>query len=173
MANVGATRKTGRACTICSHPDREQIDRDLALERKTQAEVARLVGCHRSSVSRHVKNHLLPTVGREVLGDPDLADLDVVSELKGLYARIKRHLDRAEEADNWRAIRAFHAEARQDLEFLARLLGQLQETQVNILIMPQWVNVRTALVDALAPYPEARTAAARALQEFERGGSGV
>ena len=47
-------------CSICSRPDGEDLDRDLVLRRRTQAEVALIVGVDRSTVSRHVKNHVLP-----------------------------------------------------------------------------------------------------------------
>lgn len=51
-------------------------------------------------------------------------------------------------------------------EFLAKLLGQLQqEGTVNILMAPQWIEVRTALMHALGDFPEARAAAAIALQQ--------
>lgn len=54
-------------CSICSRPDREDLDRDLVLRRRTQAEVALIVGVDRSTVSRHVKNHVLPRLAETVL----------------------------------------------------------------------------------------------------------
>jgi hypothetical protein len=171
LRKVASEHHTGRACLICSHPDRDMLDRELALERKSQAQVAREVGCNRSSISRHVKNHLLPAIRRKAGADPALADLDILTELRNLYGRMKQHLKRAEKVDNWQAIRAFHSEARQDLELLARLLGELQESQtVNVLMMPEWVTIRAVLLTALLPYPEARAAAAQALQGVERVG---
>ena len=41
---------------------------------------------------------------------------------------------------------------------------------VNVLLSPRWVEVRAVLLDALAPFPEARTSAAAALLEI--GGNG-
>jgi hypothetical protein len=50
------------------------------------------------------------------------------------------------------------------LELIAKLIGELDERpQVNVLVNPQWITVRTALLSALAPYPEARSAVATAL----------
>ena len=59
-------------------------------------------------------------------------------------------------------------EAKGCLELLARLQGELQErTTVNVLINPQWLTLRTVILQALDEYPEARFAVAQALQEVE------
>lgn len=170
MKDTTATsrRKGGPACSVCTHPRREEFDRALMMETMSSAAVAREIGCHRSSVSRHVRNHLLPTIKDKARADSELGDIDIFGELKALYRRMKEHLARAERADNWQAIRAFHAEARHDLDFLARLLGELDDRpQINVLLSPQWVEVRTVLLTALAPFPDARVAAAGALLEVE------
>ena len=53
-------RTAGTRCSLCSRPDRDDLDRDLVLQKKTQTEVAQLVGVDRSSVSRHVKTTCSP-----------------------------------------------------------------------------------------------------------------
>ncbi len=46
----------------------------------------------------------------------------------------------------------------------ARLLGELQDgTTVNLLVLPAWQELRTTILMALVPYPEARAAVAMAL----------
>lgn len=41
------------------------------------------------------------------------------------------------------------------------LLGELDDRpQVNVLVMPEWLQLRGAILHALAPYPEARAAVA-------------
>jgi len=53
-------------------------------------------------------------------------------------------------------------------QLLAKLLGQLDErAQVNVLLAPEWLQVRAALLTALAPYVEARQAVAAALVAIE------
>jgi hypothetical protein len=50
------------------------------------------------------------------------------------------------------------------LELLAKLLGDLDERpQINVLVAPEWIQLRTTLLEALRPYPEARTAVLTAL----------
>lgn len=53
---------------------------------------------------------------------------------------------------------------RDQLELVARLAGELQEApQVNVVVSAEWAAVRSALLAALAPYPEARAAVAARL----------
>ena len=169
-STTATKRKGGPACSVCSHPRREEFDKALTMHTMSAAAASREIGCHRSSASRHVKNHLLPSA-RKAADDPALGDIDIVAELKALYQKMQTHLQRAEQADNWQAIRAFHAEARHDLDFLARLLGELDERPViNILLSPQWLEVRGVLMTALAPFPAARAAVASALLRVEGDG---
>ncbi len=53
-------------------------------------------------------------------------------------------------------------------QLLAKLLGQLDDRpQINLLMAPEWLQVRTALLMALAPHPEARRAVTAALIALE------
>jgi phytoene/squalene synthetase len=104
-------------------------------------------------------------VAAELANDPELSHIDLLKEMRTLYHRMNLHLERVEETDNWQAIRAFHAEARRDLELLAKLMGELDERpQVNILIAPQ---VQQVIIAALTPYPDARRAVVDALAPLE------
>jgi hypothetical protein len=54
------------------------------------------------------------------------------------------------------------------IELQAKLLGELDERPtVNILVSGEWVSIRTALLAALGPYPDARTAVAQQLLALE------
>jgi len=54
------------------------------------------------------------------------------------------------------------------LELFAKLVGDLDERpQVNVLVAPEWVQVRAAVLAALRPYPEARAAVADRLLALE------
>ncbi|MDP9438680.1 MAG: hypothetical protein M3P49_08040 [Actinomycetota bacterium] len=127
--------------------------------------VAAVYGVSYDALRRHKANHLLPETRERLATDEELADVDVLAEMRALYRRMLAFLERAEEADAWPAVRAFHAEARRDLELLAKLVGDLDERpQVNVVIAPR---VQEAILNALAPYPEARIAVADALEEIE------
>lgn len=56
------------------------------------------------------------------------------------------------------------AQLQNQTELLAKLLGELNEApQLNLTVSAEWAVVRTALLVALAPYPEARAAVAERL----------
>jgi hypothetical protein len=58
------------------------------------------------------------------------------------------------------------------IELQAKLIDLLKDgTTVNVVMAPQWVEIRSVLLTALAPYPEARTAVAARLVAID-GGNG-
>ena len=60
------------------------------------------------------------------------------------------------------------AQLQSNLELIAKLIGQLDDRpQINLTISPQWIQIRTVILTALADYPEARASLATALQQVE------
>jgi hypothetical protein len=155
---------------ICTHPLRAEIDRVLS-DGGVIAHIASDYAVSRDSLQRHRVNHLLPWRRAELESDPELAHVDPLAEIRSLYHRISDHLARAEsEPDNWQAIRAFHAEARKDLTLLAKLVGELDERpQLNILVAPEWLQLKTLIIRALAPHREAQLAVLHALEGVDNG----
>ena len=99
---------------------------------------------------------------------------DLLAQLKGLAAEAHRIKDKAEDAGDYRTALAGIRELVRIVEVLAELRGELDRRPVNIVVMPEWLTIRAALLSALSPYPEARAAAAGRLLELEaNGGSGV
>lgn len=57
-----------------------------------------------------------------------------------------------------------------NLELLSKLTGELDERpQVTVLTSPEWLELRSQLFEALAPYPDARAAAANRLRLMDGG----
>jgi hypothetical protein len=57
-----------------------------------------------------------------------------------------------------------------NLELVAKLIGQLDERPViNVLITSEWRKLRTIMLEALAPYPDARVALADAIRRIDAG----
>jgi hypothetical protein len=73
-------------------------------------------------------------------------------------------LDKAKKANDLRAAGVFLGKLTDQLKIMAELAGKLPAPQVNILIDPEWVELRTRIVMALEPYPEAKLAVADALE---------
>lgn len=154
-----------RPCVTCNHPQRREIDTLLAIG-TASAEVARRFNLGERAVRRHADNHLPIAMVKAAQIDDAERDLDVLTEVKSLYWRTKEILD-ADETDSKMSLAAVR-EARPVLALLGELLGELdRRPQVNVLISPQWITIRTELLKALIPYPEARAAVAARLIEVE------
>ena len=156
-----------RRCTVCEHEKVEEINR-LLLEGVSLRDLAGRYSVSKTALHRHKESHLPAKLvkareAREIAKADSL--LDQVTELRDKALSI---LTKAEKAGDLRTALQGIKEARGCLELLAKLQGELQEqTTVNILINPQWITLRTAILQALDPYPEARLAVAQALQEVE------
>jgi hypothetical protein len=158
-----------RPCTICVHPEREAIDRALV-----EGVPNRRIASHHDVTERAVRNHKathLPTslakaqVAEEVAQADDLLD-----QLQDLQRRTLAILEAAEETREHRTALSAIREARSNLELLAKLLGELDaRPQVNVLISPEWLELRAVIVGALEPHPQALRAVVGAL---ESGGNG-
>lgn len=164
----------GRPCIMCRHPDRAVFEEKLLSGELSQREAARLMGCGQASVQRHMEHHVPRSVREAILAGRVEGEIEhgsrLLEQARDLQRRTLAILAAAEGAgDHSTALKAIR-EARGNLELLARLLGELGEGQtVNVLVMPEWWTVRRVLLEALAPFPEARVAAALALKEVDGG----
>jgi hypothetical protein len=155
-----------RSCTICEHPDREAIDRQLVGE-SSNLSVSSLFGVSESAVRRHKSNHLPAKLVMAQQAEEVAQADDLLDQVRDLHARTLAILEAAEGSSQHRTALSAIREARSNLELLAKLLGELDERPtVNILISP---TAQTAIITALGPYPEARLAVADALKGLEEG----
>jgi hypothetical protein len=161
-----------RSCSVCSHPKAEEINKAL-IGGISAAEIAgryrtigeRALRCHRS-------NHLPATLAKAQEAE-EVAQADsLLDQVRDLHARTFDVLDQAEEAGELGVALSAIRETRSNLELLAKLLGELDERpQVNVLISPEWLELRVAIVGALDGHPEARRAVLRALKGASDGGA--
>jgi len=99
-----------------------------------------------------------------------LARLDAGATTDG--RPLKAEIVEIKHADPRELVLKTAAQLKGQTELLAKLLGELDESpKVNILVSPEWVQVRAVLLGALGPYPEARLAVAGQLRLVEGGGS--
>ncbi len=100
-----------------------------------------------------------------------MADADsLLEQVSALHRRTLAILGNAEVEGEHKLALAAIREARSNLELLGRLMGELkQETVINVLILPDYIAARSALVAALAPFPDARHAVVEALATAEGG----
>jgi hypothetical protein len=142
----------------------------------------RRYGVGADALYRHRKNHLPAQLRARLVAGPSLegVDLDRLRETEGqsllahlvaLRNRLFASLDIAEEAGDPGMATRVVGQIHRNLEITGELVGSLSTgtTNVNVLVMPAYVELRVVLVRALAPFPEARTAVAEVLHAMEAG----
>ena len=158
-----------RSCTICEHPEREAVDRPLVGE-TSNSSIASLYDVSEASVRRHKANHLpAKLVMAEKAAEVLQAD-NLLEQLRDLQQSTLNILAEAEQAKQYRTALSAIREARGNLELLAKLLGELDDRpQVNVLISPEWLELRAVIVGALESYSEARGAVLKAIEGAGNG----
>lgn len=157
-----------RVCSVCRHPDRAAIDEALVARRDSLRDIARQYGLKKDAVARHKAEHLPDHLARAQEAEK-VADADTL--LEQMRALQEKTLAILEAAKDPRTALSAVREARGNLELLAELVGELaHQPTVNVLVSAEWVTVRSTLLDALLPFPEARTAASARLLALEAGG---
>jgi transposase-like protein len=158
-----------RSCTVCEHADREAIDRALVGGASNRS-VASLYDVSEAAVRRHKANHLPGKLVMAQAAEEVAQADDLLEQVRDLQAKALGILSKAEEAGELRTALSAIREARGNLELLAKLLGELDERPtVNLLISPQWLELRAVIVGALEPHPDARGAVLRAIERVGNG----
>ena len=159
-----------RTCSICTHEDRHTIDRALVGGEGALRTISDHFSVSKTALIRHKDAHLPAALVKAREAEDVVRADELLSQVRGLQDRTLAILSASEAAGELRTALAAIREARGNLELLAKLLGELDEApRVNVLITAEWAAARTALVDALGPYPEARAAGAAALLGLEGG----
>lgn len=179
-----------RPCTVCSHGERQAIDKALVAGDSYRV-VAGRFGLVPSSVQRHQNTHLVAAMAKAVAAaevvavehGTDLASqarsgrdvaLSLLADAQDILtaAKASRDLDVALDAIRTGAVAL--REARAHVELLGKATGELRTgttVQVAVVQSPDWHALRDALVDALVPH-EAALRDVMAVLERHGEGSG-
>jgi hypothetical protein len=155
-------------CTICTHENRERIEEDLISGRSIR-QMAAQYGVSYSSIRYH-KAHHLPKLLVQAHEVQEIARADhLINKLHWLSDTLTNLMQKAEEIQDYRTAIAGAAPLRQVIETLLEVAGELdRQTTINIELNPYWQETRAAILNALAPYPEAKTAVIEALFNVQR-----
>lgn len=165
---------------IRDRDDRPEIEYALACGESIR-KTARRFGVDESSLYRWRK--LLPPqlkaafIGHKLAPGEDLEKIRVeessalLKRVASQQARIVLMQDRAMADDDHKSLASLANAFFKGSELIGRLVGELNQhaakTTINILASPDYLRLRTALVRALQPYPEAARAVAEALYATE------
>ena len=171
----------GGRCQVCDSDDRARIE--LALSKRVSYEkLSKKFGLSKDAIGRHRRNHMPPQLmaALQAYGKPTAVDLEELkkSESAGLLqtvaaqrARLWQALEVCEELEDWNASARFHGQLTANLSLTAKILGEIEtgnRTTINQLIVsPEYLLLRQSLVQALAPYPEARRSVSEVLRSLE------
>lgn len=161
-----------RVCTICTHPKRVAIDRAL-LQGDPFRNIAERFGTSTTSLTRHKADHLSERMAKAVTRSAE-ADvrtaIDVAGQLKAINSATLSVLKDARSAgDGLLSLQAIDRVQKQ-IELQAKLIDLINDGDtVNIIIAPQWIELRTVLLTALQGHPDALLAVSGALASIEGG----
>jgi hypothetical protein len=157
------------ACTVCAHAELEAIDSALAAGTPLRP-LGDRYGLNKDALSRHRRTHMsdaLVALTGTVVGGSERQR--VRERLEGLFATVEGLITAALDGGKGSQAVSSIREARMLLELIARITGELDERDVQVINLqsaPEWLVVRAAIMTALADHPEARLSVGRGLVEL-------
>lgn len=161
-----------RRCTVCDHPQREEIDMQLVCGEsyRTIADRFRL---SKTALIRHKESHIPDAlVEAQDAGEVAQAD-DLLAQVKALQAEAQDILGEARAAGDLRTALRGIGQALSCLELLSKIEGRLQDQQsvqvnvnMDIYRSPEWLRVGRMLADVLRDYPDLRATVAAKLGDM-------
>jgi hypothetical protein len=156
-----------RRCSVCVHPDAPAINQAM-INRKAFRAIACQFGVGRMAAVRHHDDHLPEALAKARAAAETAKADDLLLQLKIVKDVALTIMAQAQKAGDGRTALAGVREARSSLELLLELEQRLdRRPTVNVLLAPEWLLVRSTLLDALRDYPEARSAVAASLLALE------
>ena len=159
-------------CTVCVHPDREGIDADIAGGRSSLAQMSDRWGVSRSALLRHRDNHLSPALSTIIVERREAEEQSLADRIERLLREAEGMLKAAKATNSVPQALSAIREIRAVLELMGKASGELKDGPtvqvVNLAASPEWLQVRGAVLEALAPHPTARAAVTGRLLELEQ-----
>ena len=154
-----------QACKICTHAKHSEINDVLMRGEESLSALARRFGVSQDSLSRHRANHLV----KAAVPFPEPQDVkrdgDLVEQVQDLQRKTLEILKQAEQVGNQRTMLLAVEQSRRNLELQAKLLGELKSGKtVNILVLPEWLELKGKLMRTLQRYPAALEAVYEAIE---------
>jgi hypothetical protein len=159
-----------RVCTVCQSPARAEIDAALA-KGEPALSISSKTGVGARAIGRHRLAHLSPAL-TAIAGEREGKRVGgLVDRLEAVTVAAERMLFAAETNGQAGQMQGWVREFRACVELMAKLTGQLAPERpnvtVNVLASPEVQTLVTVLLRSLQPFPEARIAAASALDTID------
>ncbi|UXX82074.1 hypothetical protein [Roseovarius pelagicus] len=167
----GGNKFSGRRAIIDMRSDKNEIIKDIVLERRPLAEIARRLGVDYSTVQRYRDDKITEEMRRSILAESRIdtikADTEVINQdrmdvamtYESLAKRVERLITKAEQnEDDAFALTAMEG-LRKVLRDIATMQGKLATNltvNVSLAESKEWVTLRRILNEVVEEVPEAR-----------------
>lgn len=156
----------GRLCSICSSPDRAAIDQAIAAGTGFRGIARSFRGVTADSIGRHAVSHLpIAVMAAAEIVETERA-IDLIGKVRGYIANAESILADAEAVGKPALALAALDRALACINVLAKLTGDIDDRMtVNVLAAsPEFVQLQSAILTALRPFPDALEAVKSALR---------
>lgn len=156
-----------RQCSICTHPQRDEIDQAIVSGEKYRS-ISQRFDVSEAAIGRH-KKHISAAIVDAERQKAVSGTAKMLKELSRGFDSLARAADRAEEEGDDRRMAYLWKTAGDLAKPLLQIAGDLpgDGTTINIYQAPQWLKIQAVIFRELQPYPDIRVRLAEALKEVE------
>jgi hypothetical protein len=160
-----------RTCTICSHAARAEIDKALVAGEALRGISRKFFGSVKAedALARHKAEHVPATLAQAQEAALFAEADSLLDRLRVLNNETADVLRLAKNASNHDLRLKAIGRLEKQLELEGKLIGELQDSAVTVIINARWVELRALVLQALKPFPEAAVAVASALEAHDAG----
>src|SRR4051812_3513878 len=169
-------------CTICVHAERSRIEHLMAAGSSKRA-VGERFGVSSDAAFRHFRNHVSPamkaaSVAKALKPGVELEAMlteesnGLLHHLQNIRGKLYVAFDASVEMGDRVGSALLAGRLLENLRFLSELTGRLQKyatphsvTNISIQTSPQFLSLQARLIQALAPFPDARRAVISAFRD--------
>ncbi len=155
-----------QVCTICAHKSKDEINQALLTGQSIRS-IASQHGLVVTSVRRHRDNHLPEHMSKAKEAEEITQADTLIGDLQFLKDKAMTLLGKAQEVEDLKAASSLIGQARQVIETLAEVRGELDKRQtVNVLILqsPEWTTIKQIITEVLNRNPELKSEFIRRLE---------
>lgn len=167
----GGNKNSGRRAIIDMRPDKQEIIKDIVLNRRPMAEIARRLGVDYSTVQRYRDEKITEEMRREIMAATRIEGIEANTEIinqdrmdvamtyESLARRVEKLITQAEQEDNPAFALSAMEGLRRCLRDIAQLQGKLaQNLTVNVSLSesPEWVTLKNILREVCEEVPQAQ-----------------
>jgi len=146
----------GQKCKVCQSPEINKIN-ELLLNGTSYRDIAGQFKLAKSSVERHAKNHLPKTLIKSKEVKEEVEADNLFNKIKDLETKTLAILEKAETKGELRTCLLAIREARENVNLLAKLQGELQEgVVINLWQSQEWQRILGTILSELEDYPEVK-----------------